>query len=67
MDTMINWLHMRGLGALALIGLYLVYAWLAGWWQSRKAALCAAGRIKRDQLSAARPLQYLHLLYARRR
>jgi len=37
MDTMINWFQVRGLGALAAIGLFLVYAVLAGWWQGRKA------------------------------
>jgi len=36
-DTMINWFQVRGLGALAAIGLFLVYAVLAGWWQGRKA------------------------------
>jgi hypothetical protein len=36
MDTMINWYQVRGLGALAAIGLFLVYAVLTGWWQARK-------------------------------
>ena len=36
MDTLINWYHVRGLGALATIGLFLLYAVFAGWWQGRK-------------------------------
>jgi len=37
MDTMINWYQVRGLGALAAIGIFLIYAVLTGWWQARKA------------------------------
>ena len=43
METMINWFHIRGLGALSALGLFLLYAVLAGWWQARK----ADGREKR--------------------
>jgi len=55
MDTMINWYQVRGLGALAAIGLFLVYAVLHGWWQSRRADRNAAGLTEQDAPTPAEP------------
>jgi hypothetical protein len=49
MDTMINWHQVRGLGALSMIGLFLVYAVLAGWWQGRKADGRVDRAVEQDQ------------------
>jgi len=49
MDTMINWFHVRGIGALAITGLFLVYAVLAGWWQGRRAAGRVNSAVEQDQ------------------
>jgi hypothetical protein len=35
MDTSFNWLQLRGLGALAAIGIFLIYAVFVGWRQKR--------------------------------
>jgi hypothetical protein len=51
MDTMINWLHVRGLGALATIGIFLVYAALAGWWQGRNAHERVKRAVEQEQPS----------------
>ena len=37
MDMSFNWLQLRGLGALAAIGIFLVYAFLVGWRKERSA------------------------------
>jgi hypothetical protein len=57
MDTMINWYQMRGLGALAVFGLFLLYAALAGWRQGRKADGNAAGLTEQDAPSCAEPFE----------
>jgi hypothetical protein len=55
MGTMINWYQMRGLGVLAAIGLFLVYAVLAGRWQARKADTRATGLTEQDAPAPAEP------------
>ena len=38
MDTSFNWLQLRGLGALAAIGTFLIFAVFVGWRQKRSTA-----------------------------
>ncbi len=35
MDSSFNWLQLRGLGALAALATFVIYAFFVGWWQER--------------------------------
>ncbi len=45
MDTSFNWHQLRGLGALAALGIFLVYVCFVGWRQKQAAGGIAGGRL----------------------
>ena len=54
MDTSFNWLQLRGLGALAALGIFLVYAVLAGWRQERTTDRRGSQMVKQDPRGPAK-------------
>lgn len=54
MDT-INWLHIRGLALLALLGFFIIYAVLVASWHNWRIQKRTRQMPKRDALHAAEP------------
>ena len=54
MDTPFNWLQLRGLGALAAIGIFLIYTVFVGWRQNRSIDRRESHMTEQDPPTAAK-------------
>jgi hypothetical protein len=55
MDQLYNWQQMRGVAALAFLGLFIAYAFLVGAWQNWKARRLATHMTEQIQPASADP------------